>query len=50
MFLLVIKAIDKFFLIIMDAMDHINTNQFEIDKNKTKSHVPIVQILFERER
>ncbi len=22
----------------MDAMDHINTNQFEIDKNKTKSH------------
>jgi hypothetical protein len=22
----------------MDAIDHINTNQFEIDKNKTKSH------------
>ncbi len=22
----------------MDAMDHINTNQFEIEKNKTKSH------------
>jgi hypothetical protein len=38
MFLLVIKAIDKKNLIIMDAMDHINTNQFEIDKNKTKSH------------
>jgi len=22
----------------MDAMDHINTNQFEIDKNETKCH------------
>ncbi len=38
MFLLVIKGTDKCFLIIMDAMDHINTKQFEIDKNKTKSH------------
>jgi len=26
------------FIIIMDAMDHINTNQFKIDKNKTKFH------------
>jgi len=38
MFLLVIKATHKKNLIIMDAMDHINTNQFEIDKKKTKSH------------
>ncbi len=38
MFLLVIKAIDKCFLIIRDAMNYINTNRFEIDKRKTKSH------------
>jgi hypothetical protein len=38
MFLLVIKATNKKDLIIMDAMDHINTNQFEVDKNKIKFH------------
>jgi hypothetical protein len=38
MFLLVIKTTNKKDLIIMDAMDHINTNQFEVDKNKTKFH------------
>jgi len=38
MFLLVIKATNIKKLIIIDAMDHINTNQFQIDKNKTKSH------------
>ncbi len=38
MFLLVVEATNKKKFIIMDAMDHINTNPFEIHKNKTKFH------------
>jgi hypothetical protein len=38
MFLSIIETINENGKIIMDAMDRINTNQVQIDKNRTKSH------------
>ncbi len=38
MFLSIIEATNENGKIIMDAMDRINTNQVQIDKNGTKFH------------